>query len=186
MATKLSTGITLSADFYLRNFYKNNRDATKEANRKTFSHTELSYEDSRALQRAAKGLGSFEYTEDEIAENIYSTIKAFADTYNNTMDSASESSDYDTKRYAKQLKALSQKYGEELEDIGVTVDQDGKLSVNEDMLKASSLDDIKEVLSKDSDFVKKTASISKRLNQNSYEAIFASLTGTGTQINITL
>ncbi len=185
MAT-VTSGITLSAEFYLRNFYKNNRDISKAAKRENFTQTELSYEDSRALSRAVKRLSSYEYSENENEESIKNTIQAFADTYNNTSDSLKETDNDDLKRYAKQLKALSNKYREELEDVGITVEKDGKLSVNENLLKSASMDKIKKVFSKESEFLHKTTFISKRLHQNSYEAIYAELTGNGHQINITL
>jgi len=185
MAT-VSSGLTLTSDFYLRNFYVNNRDATKITKRENYTKKELSYEDSRALSRAAKRLSSYYYSEDENEENIKNTIKAFAETYNNTLDSLTEIDDTELERYSKQLKALSNKFEDELNDVGITVEKDGKLSVNENLLKSADMDKIKEVFSKDSDFTKKTSQIAKRLNRNSYEAIYAELTGTGYQINITL
>ena len=63
MAT-ISSGVNLSSTFYLRNFYKNDPSACKKSSRKDFSNSKLSNEDSRALHRAIKALGKFEYTEE--------------------------------------------------------------------------------------------------------------------------
>ena len=69
MAT-ISSGVNLSSTFYLRNFYKNDPSACKKSSRKDFSSSKLSNEDSRALHRAVKALGKFEYTEDEVETKL--------------------------------------------------------------------------------------------------------------------
>ena len=55
---------------------------------------------------------------------------ALVDTYNNSIDSASNSSSSSMKRYAKQLKKLAGKYSDELENIGITINNDGTLKAN--------------------------------------------------------
>ena len=60
---------------------------------------------------------------------------ALVDTYNNSIDSASNSSSTSMKRYAKQLKKLASKYTDELEDIGITINKDGTLKANEELVK---------------------------------------------------
>ena len=93
-SSKVSSGINLTTDFFLQNFYRYNRNAQKNSARNDYSKTELSYEDSRALKRAVAKLSSFDYTEEENGENIVSTIQAFVKTYNYTIDStSSENSD---------------------------------------------------------------------------------------------
>ena len=54
MASIATTGVTLSSDFYLSKFYKDNRSARKSSGRLELSDSELSYEDARALRRAVK------------------------------------------------------------------------------------------------------------------------------------
>ena len=107
-----SSATNLTSNFYLQNFYKYNRNAYKASTRNDFTETELSYEDSRALRRAAKELANFEYTEDENGANIVSTIEAFVETYNNTL-STSDSKDYDAYRYNKQLQKLTKEFEDE-------------------------------------------------------------------------
>jgi ElaB/YqjD/DUF883 family membrane-anchored ribosome-binding protein len=183
----VSSGVTLTSDFYLSNFYTANRSARKTSGRKELSANELSYEDARALKRAVARLGSFEYTEDENIDNIYSTISAFADTYNNTLTSTSKSSDADLSKYAKQLKSLANKYSDELESVGITVEKNGSLTVNEDLLNLKSVDALKEAFTADdSKFIKTTKSIARKLKANSYNTLYQEMTGNGGQINITL
>lgn len=119
MSTRVSSATNLSATYFMRNFYSNNRDAMKSSKRKEYSITELAYDDSTA--RAAKKLKNYKYSDDENTDNIRQTVMALVDTYNNSIDSASNSSSTSMKRYAKQLKKLAGKYSDELEDIGITM-----------------------------------------------------------------
>lgn len=109
MSTRVSSATNLSATYFMRNFYSNNRDAMKSSKRKEYSITELAYDDSTALHRAAKKLKNYKYSDDENTDNIRQTVMALVDTYNNSIDSASNSSSSSMKRYAKQLKKLAGK-----------------------------------------------------------------------------
>lgn len=120
MSTRISSATNLSATYFMRNFYSNNRDAMKSSKRKEYSITELAYDDSTALHRAAKKLKNYKYSDDENTDNIRGTVMALVDTYNNSIDSASNSSSSSMKRYAKQLKKLASKYSDELEDNDFT------------------------------------------------------------------
>ena len=180
-----SSGTSLNSNFYLQNFYKANRNLTKASVRPDYNQTELSYEDSRALKRAASKLSSFDYSENENGDNIVSTIQAFAETYNNALES-SESKDADTYRQNRQLKALSNKYGEDLENLGITIEEDGKLTVSENILKGSSFEEVKKVFSEESEYVKSIRRIAKRMHATSSAEIYVLMTGNGGRVNIQL
>ena len=64
MSIKVSSGISLSTNYFLRNFYTNNQKAAKTSGRSGYSNVELSYEDSRALNRAAKRLSKSDFGSD--------------------------------------------------------------------------------------------------------------------------
>lgn len=181
----VSSGINLTSNFFLQNFYRYNRNAIKTSTRNDYSTTELSYEDSRALKRAAAKLSSFDYTEEENGDNIVSTVEAFVETYNYTIDSSSSDAS-DTYRQNKQLKALTKKYGDDLKDIGISIGDDGKLSVSESILKGSSLKEIRKVFSEESDYVRNVRTIAKRMNATSYDEVYAQMTGAGGRLNIVL
>ena len=183
--SKISSGINLTSNFFLQNFYRYNRKAMKASTRDDYTKTELSYEDSRALKRAASKLASFDYSGEENGENIVSTIKAFADTYNYTIESSS-SSDSDTYRQNRQLKALTKKYEDELKDIGIRIEKNGTLSVSDNILKGSSVKEIRKVFSEESDYVRNMRTIANRMHARSHDEIYAKMTGTGGRINITL
>lgn len=71
MSTRISSATNLSATYFMRNFYSNNRDAMKSSKRKEYSITELAYDDSTALHRAAKKLKNYKYSDDENTDNIH-------------------------------------------------------------------------------------------------------------------
>ncbi len=180
-----SSGTSLNSTYYLQNFYKSNRNLSKATVRPDYNQTELSYEDSRALKRAASKLSSFDYIEEENGDNIVSSIEAFVETYNNTLES-SESKDSDTYRQNRQLKALSNKYGEDLEDLGITIEEDGKLTVSENILKGSSFDEVKKVFSEESEYIQSIRRIAKRMHATSSAEIYVLMTGNGGRVNIQL
>ena len=187
---KISSGLTLSTDYFMRNFYKSNRTVSKKNGRSNFSKIELSYEDSRALSRAAKRMLNTDFDTDEdedadIGETMKSKIEAFVNTYNNALETG-DSNDYDTNRYLRQLKTLSRKHSDELSNIGITVEKDGTLTINEDLLKMADNSKVRKVFSSDNDFSQKSLRIAKKLNNAVQNNIFAQVTGTGLRINITL
>lgn len=181
----VSSGINLTSDFYLKNFYRYNRNAMKSSARNDYSKTELSYEDTRALKRALAKLSSFDYTEDENGDNIVSTIQAFVKTYNYTMESTSSDSS-DMHRQNRQLKALTKKYGDDLKDIGISINDNGTLNLSDNILKKSSLKEIRKVFSEESGYVKSVRNITKRMNATSYDEIYTQMTGSGGKLNIVL
>ena len=180
-----SSAVNLTSNFFMKNFYRYNRNAIKVSGREEYNSTELSYEDSRALKRAVAKLASYDYTEEENGDNIVSTIEAFAETYNYALDSSS-SEDSDTYRQHKQLKALTEKYGDDLEDIGITIQKDGKLTISENILKSSSFDEVKKVFAEDSEYIEGVRKIAKRMNNNAYDEVYTMMTGCGGRLNIML
>lgn len=176
----------------MRNFYSENRNAAKKSGRSDFSKAELSFEDSRALSRAAQKLSRMDFgsardeKDSDISDTARSSIEAFVETYNNTMDSVKSSSDADTGRYLRQLKRLSSKYADELEDIGITIESSGKLSINDDLLKTADNSKARKLLSPESDFTKKTLSIAKKMNASIRDDLFSQASSGQIHINITL
>lgn len=191
MSTKISSGISYSTNYYLRDFYSNNRDAFKSTKRNDFSHMELVYEDSLALKKASHKLINRRdsYNNDtsdnkETDENTINTIKAYVDVYNNAIDSSKDSDKM--KRYAKQLKKLSSQYAEELEDIGITTEADGKLKINDNLLKTAGSEKVDKVFGKDIGYTKKIRMITRNMNNAAFDDLYSSITGNGTKINLSL
>ncbi len=195
MATSLSStsssktsSITLKTDYYLQSFYKDNRTARKTSGRKELSKTELSYEDARALKRAVKKLESFHYEDTDDATTIKSAVDAFTKVYNNALSSCdSKSMPKDIQRYATKLKQIAKDHADELYKAGITVKEDGTMSVNEDRLKKGTMSTLKKVFSRsESALLPETETVSRHIKRSAYDDLYAQLTGTGTQLNITL
>lgn len=180
-----SSAVNLNSSFFMKNFYRYNRNAIKVSGREEYNSTELSYEDSRALKRAIAKLSSYNYSEEENGDNIVSTIQAFVETYNYTLDSTS-SEDANTYRQNKQLKALTEKYKDSLEDIGISIEKGGKLSVSENILKASSFKEVKKVFSEESGYMEGIRKVAKRMHSSAYDEVYTMMTGCGGKLNIML
>lgn len=187
MAATANTAVSLSESYYLRSFYKSNRDAATASKRREISNSTLSQADAEALRTAVRKLRNFDMEDDtNEGANIYSSVSAFLETYNNALDSAGNSSDYSLKRYAKQLKNLAKEYADELEDIGVTVNSNGTLEKNDNLLKAANVSDIRNLFGKDAEFAAKSSNYAKRMNSLAADLIYTELTQKGRNINLTL
>ena len=190
---KISSGLYLTSDFFLNNFYSHNRKAIKKNDRSDYTKLELSYEDSCALSKAAKRLPLNDYGSkedntkgDNINDTTRASIQAYVDVYNNTLDSGKTSSDYETQHCIKRLKTLTKQHVDELEDIGITIEKDGKLTVNEDLLKLSDNSKVEEIFASEKTFSKQVMSYAKKLNAAIQNDIFSQVNSKGLHINITM
>ena len=188
----VSSGVSLSTNYFLNNFYENNRSVSKSSGRSDYTKLELSYEDSRALTRAAKRLLKNDYGSDTdekdtaISDTTRSALTAFVDTYNNTVDSSKTSTDHDTKYQLKKMKAYLHKYSDELEHIGISMESDGKLKINEDLLKTAKNSKVRKIFSSDQEFSKKFLNFSKKAHSAVESDIYSQITGKGLHVNIAL
>lgn len=187
MAATANTAVSLSESYYLRSFYKANRDAATDSKRKEFSSSKLSQADAQALRAAVKKLRNFDMEDDtDDGANIYASVSAFLETYNNAIDSSGSSGDYSLGRYAKQLKNLAKEYADELKEIGITVKSDGTLEKNDNLLKSADVSDIRDLFGSDAAFATKSANYAKRINTKAADLIYTELTQKGQTINLTL
>ena len=188
----VSSGVSLSTNYFLNNFYENNRSISKSSGRSDYTKLELSYEDSRALTRAAKRLLKNDYGSDTdekdtaISDTTRSALTAFVDTYNNTVDSSKTSTDHDTKYQLKKMKAYLHKYSDELEHIGISMESDGKLKINEDLLKTAKNSKVRKIFSSDQEFSKKFLNLSKKAHSAVESDIYSQINGKGLHVNIAL
>lgn len=188
----VSSGVSLSTNYFLNNFYENNRSVSKSSGRSDYTKLELSYEDSRALTRAAKRLLKNDYGSDTdekdtaISNTTRSALTAFVDTYNNTVDSSKTSTDHDTKYQLKKMKAYLHKYSDELEHIGISMESDGKLKINEDLLKTAKNSKVRKIFSSDQEFSKKFLNLSKKAHSAVESDIYSQINGKGLHVNIAL
>ena len=126
--------------------------------------------------------------EDETTEgaNIYYSVSAFLETYNNALSSSSGSGDYKLQRYAKQLKNLAKEYSKELKDIGVSINSDGTLKKNDNLLKSADVSDIRDLFGRDAEFGTKTSRYAKHISNAASDLLYTELTKKGSTINLQL
>lgn len=185
MAAVSGTGTSLSANYYLRSFYTANRDARVASKRKEMSDSRLSSADAAALHRAAKKLRNSNYEDNTTdSANIYGSVSAFIETYNNTLSSGGKISDSSVNRYSKYMKSLSKQHADKLSDIGITVNPDGSLKANDNLLKSAKISEVKELFSNDADYITKINHYSKKMSEKAGNALL--LEGLGRNIDLTL
>ena len=145
VATKgiVMANYSVTSSVFLRDFYSKNRQFASKTNREEATEKQLSTADSLALKKAIRALEDYDYgdgsTDDTDAENIkfYKTLKAFADTYNYSLDSSTSSSSKDIKKLGKKMQEFASKYEDELGDLGITFSSKGYMEVS-----ASAVDNI--------------------------------------------
>ncbi len=174
MAAQSGIAVSLNSTYYMRRFYKNCSDALTSSKRSEMSENRLSQADADALRRAVRELRKFDYS-DDVEANMLSSVKAFIKTYNNTLETASGSGNSLLNRYAKQLKSAAKEYTSELKKLGITVNTDGSMEVNDNLLGNATADEIGKLFSNDGKFGQKIQQISKRLETRSEEAYNAEL-----------
>lgn len=169
-ASNSGTGVNFSSNFFMRRFYSENRAAFASSTRSDYSKTQLAKEDSRALRRAIKNLSTYSFDEDD-SVNVRSNVKAFVETYNNLVSSGKDSSDSDISRVTGKLTSLTKEYTDELDDIGITVNDDNTLSIRENLFANADISKFKSLFSSDSAFMQKGTSYTKRITSYSEDAI---------------
>ncbi len=145
VATKgiVMANYSVTSSVFLRDFYSKNRQFASKTNREEATEKQLSTADSLALKKAIRALEDYDYgdgsTDDTDAANIkfYKTLKAFADTYNYSLDSSTSSSSKDIKKLGKKMQEFASKYEDELGDLGITFSSKGYMEVS-----ASAVDNI--------------------------------------------
>lgn len=157
----IGSGTTLSSKYYLRSFYRSNREAGTSSKRREFSGNQLALADGRALRQAVRRLTSSDFSDDQDA-NTRNSVLAYIQTYNNMLSSAGSSSDRTLERSAKQLKNITSEYSSELDKIGITVNDDGTLTSRTTLFESADLSKFKELFSADAAYMQRTSTYAKR------------------------
>lgn len=159
---------TVSANNYLRNLYSNNRNLVNNSERAKVTVADRGKADTAALKKGIASLSDYDYdTESDDETKFYKTLKAFADSYNNTIKTGDELSNTDsnTKRLVNQMKKLKEQYGEELENYGISFDSKGYMSINDTAMDTISVNKYKDLLGEDSEFMADLEKLSKKLQR---------------------
>lgn len=137
--------------------------STQKGRASETSVDKLNYVDSIALRRAVKKLANFDFKE-EAADDIESKIRAFVDTYNYTTEAMGKSDDKNIYKLSKEFKKLASEYEGDLENVGVTFDSHGYMKLSSTAAKTIKPEKMEKMFGKDSEFMKKINTLSKKLN----------------------
>ena len=157
------SNFSVTNNWYLRNNYKTTKELSKLSNRSDVSEGKLAGADSLALKRGIRSLRDYKYEDAKKVSSkdtdtvlgkgkFYKTLKAFADTYNYSLDSGKNSSNADIKKLSKNMKKIAEKYSDELDELGVTFDSKGYMSISPSAVDHIKLSTYGEKLA-DSDFL---------------------------------
>lgn len=153
----------------LRNNYGDFRKYVNKSSRSDADASTLSFADASALRKAIKGLADYDY-EDSDDQDMYDKIRAFADTYNYTLDSATkeslENGNANVKGAMKGLKQLARDHADELSKYGISIDNDGYMSVSDSATKNIAHSKFANVLGKESEFASDVSKYAKRIAKN--------------------
>ncbi|WP_029320615.1 hypothetical protein [Butyrivibrio sp. AE3004] len=107
---------------------------------------------------------------------ISNAVSSFVKSYNTLVDSAAGVSDVTTSTRADYLSKITKSYKDELSSIGITVKDNGKLSVDKDALKAAGAESIQNVFTQKAGFGYKVSQAATSLETSASRAASSSST----------
>ena len=158
--------ISVTNSLSLRLFYNRYASVAHGSTRNSQPTGTLSMADASALRNAVRRLQDYSF-EDATKVQIQEKVKAFTDTMNNTLTSASKYGENDSsvKNAAAKLKKLNNQYSSELKKIGITVDKNGNMSLYENAAKNYSAEKFDNFFNKDSDYLKEIYDAAKKISR---------------------
>ncbi len=142
----------------LKNYYSSQKQEAKSSDGDSGSKLTKIRSSADTLQNKADALskGNLWETENTVDETsgkaketlrdpdkLVSAVKDFADAYNAAIDAASSSETKAVLRSGGWMDTMTRKNGRLLNEVGITIGSDGKLSVNEDELKNANVTTLK-------------------------------------------
>lgn len=143
--------MSLSVSGYINQFYKGNIFGATSSGRVGQTSNSLALADMKAVRKAVRELSGYDY-DDGDGEELVNKVKAFVSTYNNYIDSAKGVGNSDMDRYLSQLKKLTKEHADELKDIGITVQNSGKLAVDKDTLQETGRYQVSKLFAADAEY----------------------------------
>lgn len=99
-------------------------------------------------------------------EKLCDETEKLVEAYNNLLTASKSGAGAIEKLYAATLKEAASDNEEELKQLGITINNDGSLSVNEEKLSKISYDTFKSIIGGDSDFMVQLAVITTKIGSN--------------------
>lgn len=99
-------------------------------------------------------------------KDIYNAVEDFVGTYNSTLSALKNTSGTLNDYYSQMLNSAAFDNKKALEDIGISVAKDGRLSIDKDKLKGADIDTLEKVLGNTTGFTKKASYAADRISDN--------------------
>ncbi len=117
---------------------------------------------------AATGTDSFfdKIKESEDHDTLYAGVKDYVKSYNATLSALKKSGGILNEYYSQMMQEAVKQSGKSLEEIGITIGKDGMLSVDEEKLKAASVEDIESVLGASGELSSKIGFLAGRVDDH--------------------
>ena len=158
--------VSVSNTLSIRLFYNHYSSVATGSTRKNSSTGTLSFADASALRNAIRNLQDFKF-DDATKDQIQEKLKAFTDTMNNTLESATKygKGSSSVKNAASTIKNLNTQYASDLQKIGITVNKDGTMSLYESASKNYSTNRFTNFFDHDSQYLTDVYNAAKRITR---------------------
>ncbi len=123
-----------------------------------------------------KDLFSAEEGKEYDKSNLLKAVSNYVCAYNSTVSNLTKCGGALYNSFDKELKASFKEKAEEFAKLGISLEQDGKLAVNQDKLNEASVDDIKALFEKSSGYVSNMKESLNSINEIIGKAIAMSST----------
>lgn len=98
-------------------------------------------------------------------DNIISGIKDFVSSYNTLMTNIDNVGKTVENTYKTKFNQYVKEHEKELAEVGVTIEKDGKMTIDKDKLNEADVSALKKVFGNDSEFMKKLDSVNSEMNE---------------------
>lgn len=150
----------------LRIYYNRFSSVAAGSTRKSATTGTLSMADASALRNAIRKLQDYDF-ESATESQIQEKLKAFTDTMNNAISSASKygQGDSSVKNAVSKIKRLNNENASDLQKIGITVNKDGTVSLYENASKTYSASKISSFFDDNSKYLKDLYDAAKKITR---------------------
>ena len=158
--------ISVTNSLSLRLFYNSYSSVSHGSTRNSSPTGTLSMADASALRIAIRKLQDYDF-EGSTDTMTQEKLKAFTDTMNNAITSATTYGKNDTavKNAVNKLKNINSEYALELQKIGITLNKDGTMSLYESAAKNYSAKKFDNFFTEDSKYLKEVYDVAKRITR---------------------
>ncbi len=166
---------TASDDTKTLSSIKNSSSELKE------SVSELTAKGSKSVfNKVSKKGEDGTYTEEYDTDAIYKAVKSFVDDYNSVIEATEKSNTKSIARNANSMITTTEAYEDTLSDLGITINDDFTLSIDEKKFKEADMTDVRSTFNGTTSYAYQVGVKASLVNMNAESEAAKSNTYTGT------